>query len=221
MLGPVAIVDEWREIERRLPPGWAKAALLLRIPDHERLDRAAAVLGPLNAGRTPDGLRFDCARRGSGPLPELMARLLARLDAEGIHGELELVGVEQAPPEETRAPATDRLSLVERWDREVSGLPDDWSDVYGELRLTSSDYLERAALLVSPINPSRFDDRPGFRFRSARHFGYGASPGMVRRCLERLDGEGITGDVEILMSLADTQPVWTQGPVWYLDGRPV
>jgi hypothetical protein len=61
----------------------------------------------------------------------------------------------------------------------------------------------------------------GLRFRVARRFGYGASAGMVRRCLERLDREGITGRVRILRALSDSRPVATQGPVWYVGGKSV
>jgi len=59
------------------------------------------------------------------------------------------------------------------------------------------------------------------RFRCARAFGYGVSPEMAGRCLERCDEEGITGEVEILRALSDSYPVATQGPVWYVGGRAV
>jgi hypothetical protein len=41
----------------------------------------------------------------------------------------------------------------------------------------------------------------------------------VRRCLERLDAAGIPGRVRIVRALSDTQPVATQGPVWYVGGK--
>ena len=63
--------------------------------------------------------------------------------------------------------------------------------------------------------------KPGFRFRVARRFGYGVSAEMARRCLERLDEEGIRGVVRVLWALSDTEPVQTQGPVWYAEGRSV
>jgi hypothetical protein len=44
---------------------------------------------------------------------------------------------------------------------------------------------------------------------------------MVRRCLERLDAEPIPAEVRIVRALSDSHPVATQGPVWYLGGRPV
>jgi hypothetical protein len=214
----MGLVDQWRAIERTLPENWADARLFLHIGDRAQLDRAAALLGPLNAGRTSTGLLFYTARRGSGPLPDLMARLLGRLDAEKIAGEIALIGSGEAEPP---PPAVARRSLADTWDAEADALPPDWSDVYAELELTSTDYLDRAALLMSPVNPARYGGRPGFRFRCARLFGYGASPGMVRRCLERLDAEGISGQVRILRALADTKPVGTQGPVWYVGGRSV
>jgi hypothetical protein len=120
-------------------------------------------------------------------------------------------------------------------------LPDDWSDLYAEVELYSSDYLDRAALLLAPLNPARWKadaragparpesgfasgalgDELGYRFRVARRFGYGASPEMAKRCFERLDEDGIRGEARVLHALSDTRPVQTQGPVWYLGGRSV
>ncbi len=100
-------------------------------------------------------------------------------------------------------------------------MPPDWSDLYCELELTSSDYLQRGALLLAPINPARIAGKSMFRFRVAHRFGYGASEPMTRRCLARVDGEGITGRVSILRVLSDTHNVDTQGPVWYVEGKAV
>jgi hypothetical protein len=44
---------------------------------------------------------------------------------------------------------------------------------------------------------------------------------MTRRCLERLDQEGIRGELRILRVLSATEHVATQGPVWYAEGRAV
>jgi hypothetical protein len=147
----------------------------------------------------------------------MIRNLLSRIDAEGIRGELGLVRVDEAETtEEVETP-----TLVAAWDEGVAGLPPDWSDLYVELELVSSDWLERAALLLAPVNPARYGEAPGFRFRVARLFGYGASPEMTRRCLQRVDEEGIRGEPRILRVLSDTHPVATQGPVWYVEGRSV
>jgi hypothetical protein len=213
----VSLVQQWREIERSLPENWADSRLRLTVADAGDCDRAAALLAPANPGRRGKTIRFFTARRGLGLGPDRVRSLLKRLDDEGIAAELELVSVGE--PEEI--PPTARRTFADSWDAELAVLPDDWSDIYAEVELASTDYLDRAALLMAPVNPARYGGKPGFRFRCARTFGYGASPQMVRRCLERLDAEGIRGHVHVLRALSDTEPVYTQGPVWYVGGRSV
>ena len=217
MLRLVGLVDQWRAIEAELPPAWADARLRLTVANPADAERAAAFLGPANPGRHGNVISVFCARGGRGASPALVRRLLQRLDGEWIDAELELVAAAHAPP----AVAAARATLVDAWDAEVGALPADWSDLYAEVTLTSTDYLDRAALLLAPVNPARYGGETGFRFRCARSFGYGASAGMTRRCLERLDEEGIKGRVRILRALSDTRPVYTQGPVWYVGGKSV
>jgi hypothetical protein len=213
----VALLEQWREIEAQLPERWATARLSLTIEDEGDCDRAAALLGPANPGRRGKQIRFGFGHGGIGPSPHLVKRLLKRLDAERIAGELELLGADELP----EAPVPLRPSLAAAWEAELAKLPPDWSDLYCEVRLTSTDYLERAALLMAPLNPARYGGETGFRFRAARTFGYGASPEMTHRCLERLDEAGIPGTLGVLRVLADTHPNATQGPVWYVGGRSV
>jgi hypothetical protein len=213
----VSVVDQWREIVRELPDDWADARLRLTIEDEGDCDRAAALLGPVNPGRRGKVLRLFAARRGAGSSSALVERLLRRLDEERIQGTLELVGAGEAAPD----PVIHRQTLVDSWNTAAAALPPDWSDLYAEVELVSTDWLERAALLMAPVNPARYGGTPGFRFRVARRFGYGASAEMTRRCLERVDDEGIRGELRILRVLSDTDPVVTQGPVWYVEGRSV
>jgi hypothetical protein len=142
---------------------------------------------------------------------------LRRLDLEGIAGDLELVGLQEAAKAELHR----REPLRGQWERALAQLPSDWSDIYAEVRFDSTDYVERAALLLAPVNPSRYGGPAALRFRCAHHFGYGVSPEMAARSFERCDEEGITGEVEILHALSDTYPVGTQGPVWLVGGRSV
>jgi hypothetical protein len=218
MLRPVSLVDQWREMVAGLPGDWTDARLRLTIEDEGAASRAAALLAPLAPGRRGNVLRFYATRRGGGRTPALVERLLARLDEERIRGELELVGAGEAEP---APPVTHRPTLAGTWDASVAALPADWSDLYAEVELVSSDWLDRAALLMAPLNPARYGGVPGFRFRVARRFGYGTSPEMTRRCLERVDQEHIRGELRVLRVLSDTDPVHTQGPVWYVEGRSV
>jgi hypothetical protein len=213
----VKLVEQWRRIQDSLPADWRDARLALTVPDDARCDRAAALLGPAQPGRFGKTIRFFTGRRGAGVGPEAITRLLKRLDAEGISGTLDLVGSEEAPPE----PEISRASLAASWDAALEALPSDWSDLYVEVELRSGADFDRAALLAAPLNPLRTEQAPGFRFRCARSFGYGASPSMARRCLARLDDESIAGEVRILRALSDTHPAATQGPVWHLAGRTI
>jgi hypothetical protein len=190
---------------------------VLSVADDGRCDRAAALLGPANPGRLRSNILFTVGRRGGAVGPEATRRLLRRLDGEGVAGKLALVESESAP---TVASQT-RLGLGEAWERALASLPPDWSDLYAEVRLDSTDFVERAALLVAPVNPSRYGEAATLRFRCARRFGYGVSPEMAKRCLQRCDDEAITGEVEVLRALSDTHPVGTQGPVWLVGGKAV
>jgi hypothetical protein len=209
--------QQWDEIERGLPDQWADARLALTVPDAQQAVRATALLAPLGPGRSGETIRFTSARRGAGFGPEQVRKLLRKLDSERIKGTLELVSSEVAAPE----PEPPRETFVGQWEAALAELPADWSDLYAELELGSTDHLERAALLLAPLNPARFDGSPGFRFRVASRTGYGASAQMTRRCLERLDAAGITGRVRVLRVLSDTGHVDTQGPVWYVAGHAV
>jgi hypothetical protein len=74
---------------------------------------------------------------------------------------------------------------------------------------------------MAPLNPIQGAGSPRFRFRCAQTFGYGAAPGMVRRCLARADEQAIPGGVRVVRVLSDTQHVATQGPVWNIGGKAV
>jgi hypothetical protein len=231
----LTLARQWQALKETLPARWGELRLLVRVADETRVERANALLAPLTSSRSGNEIRF-AASRLSGPGENGVRRLLGRLDAEKIRGELMLVSAvevdrEPAPADTPEVPAAgivpDTLRrrmgdpLAPAWAAALEELPPDWSDIWAEVEITSSDLLERTALLMAPLNPTRDGERLVFRFRCARVFGYGAAPGMVRRCLERIDGEHIPGRFELLRALADTKPVYTQGPVWYVGGKAV
>ena len=213
----MTLAEQWNGIESRLDPRWNEARLALTIDDETQAERAAALLGPAAPGRSGATIRFNASRGSNGVGPEAVRRLLRRLDEEGIGGTLALASASDAAP----AVAIARGTLAADWDVALAQLPGDWSDLLCEVELTSSDHLDPGALLLGPVNPLATDDKLGFRFRVASTFGYGASAGMVRRCLSRLDEAVIPGTVRVLRVLSDTHPVGTQGPVWYVGGKAV
>ncbi len=214
----MSLAERWNAIEEGLDPRWHDARLVLTLDDEARVERALALLGPLGPGRSGLEIRFFVERSGGGVGPEALRRMLRRLERDGIDGTLALVSSDEAPAERV----VSRPSLAASWDAVVAVLPSDWSDLLCELELTSSDHVEPGALLTAPLNPFQSGvGKPGFQFRVAQTFGYGASPGMVRRCLARLDEAGIPGGVRVLRALSDTHPVGTQGPVWQVGGKMV
>jgi hypothetical protein len=211
------LVEQWRRLRSELPENWGEVTLDVSVPRAELRPRAAALLGPAGPGRYGDALRLSVYRAGGGIGPDQAEKLFGKLDEERIRATLSLVSVD----ERAEPPALVRGSLAEAWDAAEAALPTDWSDLLCELELTSSDHLDRGALLLAPLNPARDGKRIAFRFRVAQSFGYGASPQMTRRCLARLDEEGIPGRLTILRVLSDTDNVATQGPVWRVGGKAV
>ncbi len=211
------------EILDGLPREWAHARLELKVEEPENVGRAGLILAPATPGRSADGYALD-VYNGPAPVgasPELVRRVLARLDREGVRGRLVLTGSEEKPSSTTPDPAETRASLAAAWDAILATFPLDWSHCYAEVVLDSSDYIERAALLMAPANPAALGELTALRFRVASTLGYGVSAGMARRCLERLEAEGITGTLKVLRVVSDDHPAATQGPVWRIAGRSV
>ena len=208
----MSVAQQWNAIGSNLPEGWARASLRLELRDRDAADEAAALLGPASPYRTaPTVLQFAVALDGSAPSPDNIVRLLRRVPV----GTLSLSGSQAAPPaSESRGPTT----LTASWDAALATLPPDWSDLYAEFELSSTDYIEPASVLCIQMNPRRDGRRAALRFRSARVAGYGVSPEMARRCFERCERQGIHGTVTILRALSDSKHVATQGPVWVTSG---
>lgn len=220
----MALAERLNDILAGLPRGWERARVDVTVEEPEEADRAAIVLAPATPGRSGSTFHLHMASgtQRLAATPEMVRRVLQRLDTEGIRARIRLVGHEGAAAAAAApAPREPGRALAAQWDALVARLPTDWSDLYAELQLDSTDFLQRGALLLAPVNPARYGGPAGFRFRVATCRGYGVAAGMARRCLERLDEEGITGRLRPLRVLSDTHHAATQGPVWVVGGRSV
>jgi hypothetical protein len=217
----VRLVEQWSEIQAALPQGWQRTSVVLELADPQQADRAAVVLGPAAPWRVGSTFRLDVVRQAGavGADPGLVERTLARLDAEGIAGRLSPAGA--ADSTESVEQDAQARALALDWQELVDALPPDWSHALVRVHLDSSDYVDRAALLLAPANPRLVDGRSTLEIRVARRIGYGISAEMLRRCLERLDHESITGRLELVQAVSDAHPVSTQGPVFRVGGRSV
>lgn len=208
--------DQWQELETALPEGWTSARVSVAVAEDADADRVALILASLAPGRTGTSFRLQVspARNPEG--------IFRRLDRESIRGRVDLIGTD-AGPVETPAlePRHTQAQLASQWNELVGDLPPDWSEAYAEVELDSTDFLSRAALLLAPVNPSRYGGSAVLRFRSARQAGYGVAPEMAGRCFERADAERITGTVRVLRVVSHSSHVSTQGPVWRVGGRSV
>jgi hypothetical protein len=217
----VRLVEQWSEIQAALPQGWQRTSVVLELADPQQADRAAVVLGPAAPWRVGSSFRLDVVRQAGavGADPGLVERTLARLDAEGIAGRLSPAGA--ADSTESVEQDAQARALALDWQELVDALPPDWSHALVRVHLDSSDYVDRAALLLAPANPRLVDGRSTLEIRVARRIGYGISAEMLRRCFERLDHESITGRLELVQAVSDAHPVSTQGPVFRVGGRSV
>jgi hypothetical protein len=215
----VSLAGDWQSLQESLPDGWTRAELRLEAADSAITERAAKLLAPAQPFRaSPTRLRFASALDGTASSPDAVKRLLRLLDEDRVIARLELAGAAAvvAPARQEEIPL-----LADAWLSAAAMLPPDWSDLYAEVKFTSSDYIEPGAVLCTPLNPWRDGTRSAMRFRSARLAGYGASPKMVSRCFERCDEAELRGTVEILSVLSGTHLVATQGPTWFVAGRNV
>ena len=188
---PMRLVAQWRRIEAELPTGWSEARLRSPSP----LRRSSPGRPRCSVLRTPVDPATPCSSRrtggGTGVGPDAVGRLLERLDGERIAGTLTLRAASERAAAEPEAVTT----LAAAWETALATLPPDWSDLLGEVELVSTDYLQRAALLLSPLNPTRDPAKVAFRFRWPAGSATARRPQMVRRCLERVDEDGIRGRV--------------------------
>ena len=224
------LVDQWHSIEDSLPAGWEDVRLTLTTEQPGDLARAAQVLGSINVGKVGSALVFHVRRAGSAQAPQAARRLFQLLDEDRTWCHLEASDVEPAASSaegvaadehatDQAATSARRGSVAKSWDDALAPLPSDWTDLLCELEIESSAFLDRAALLCAPLNPTRDATRLAFAFRCSGRSGYGASAGMVRRCFERLDADGVGGSTRVLRVLSDTDNVDTQGPVWLVGGK--
>lgn len=214
----VKLAGQWETMQQGLPLTWSDVTIRITLEDTSDATRALALLTSAQPLVTDDGsIAIRVTRSGEGVSPQMARRALDRLDKKRIHAELTSGEAATAG----LRPVVPGVSLAASWDEALSKLPSDWSDLLGEVELNSSDWIDEGAVHLGPINPRRQGTTLIFQFRSSSKFGYGASIGMVRRCLERCDNAGMSGAVSVVRVLSDTHPVGTQGPVWQIAGKTV
>jgi hypothetical protein len=140
----MALADRVDEMLRGLPRGWERARIELSVEEEDEADRASLILAPATPGRS--GSTFTVyVHNGTqrlAPTPELVRRVVARLDTEGIRGRVRLAGHEDTTetPVQPESPV-ERGPLAGSWDALVRRLPPDYRPEWPRTR-SVEDVLE-------------------------------------------------------------------------------
>ena len=90
------------------------------------------------------------------------------------------------------------MSLAASFDEIVSSLPDDWTDLEFDLRIADRGRYVDAAVILAQINAQPYSRADwDWRINVAHRFGKAAAPESVGGILDKLDREGIAGEVQV------------------------
>ena len=90
------------------------------------------------------------------------------------------------------------MSLASDYQQVLESLPPDWTDLELDLRIDDLSQYVDTAVMVSQVNAQPYSESDWhWRFLIAHSFGHAAAPESVRGVLERLDDEGVTGELHV------------------------
>src|SRR6185436_20811791 len=112
-LGPMSLAEDFQQVLDTLPPDWTDLEVDLRIDDEGRYVDTAVALSQVNAqiyAEADRGWRLLVARSfGHAAAPETVKGVLAKLDGEGVRGEMAVREVREG-----------RAEVVPMWGRPES-----------------------------------------------------------------------------------------------------
>ena len=104
------------------------------------------------------------------------------------------------------------MALAAEFNEVIDALPDDWTDLEFDLRITDQDRYIEAATLLTQCNAQPYSKADWhWRVLVAHRFGHGAAPEAVHATLGLLDQNGIVGEFEVRQirsGRAETVQMW-------------
>lgn len=104
------------------------------------------------------------------------------------------------------------MPLAEDFERVVSALPPDWTDLQVDVRIFDEErYVEAATILVQVNAQPHSHSDWHWRLLVAHEFGHAAAPQSVRGTLRLLDEQGIAGELAVRESRSgrvEVVPMW-------------
>lgn len=90
------------------------------------------------------------------------------------------------------------MTLAAQYEQILEALPPDWTDLEVDMRIEDESRYVDAAVALSQVNAQPYS-RADWQWRLliAQSFGHAAAAETVRGVLEKLDGEGIGGELRL------------------------
>jgi hypothetical protein len=90
------------------------------------------------------------------------------------------------------------MALAQEFETVVETLPVDWTDLELDLRIADETRYVDAAVILSLVNAQPYSRADWhWRINVAHRFGHAAAAETVRGALNKLDREGITGELRV------------------------
>ena len=90
------------------------------------------------------------------------------------------------------------MGLADDFQQVLNALPPDWTDLEVDLRIGDEGRYVDAAVVLSQVNAQPYSQADwDWRLLVAQSFGHAAAAETVRGALEKLDAEGIAGEMQV------------------------
>jgi hypothetical protein len=90
------------------------------------------------------------------------------------------------------------VSLADDFQRVLDSLPPDWTDLELDLRIEDESRYVDTAVALSQVNAQPYSEADWhWRMLVAQSFGHAAAAETVKGVLEKLDGEGVAGEMQV------------------------
>lgn len=92
------------------------------------------------------------------------------------------------------------MSLAADFQQILETLPPDWTDLEVDVRIADASHYVDTAVALSQVNAQVYqhpDEGRQWRLLVAQSFGHAAAPESVKGVLEKLDAEGVAGELRV------------------------
>jgi hypothetical protein len=90
------------------------------------------------------------------------------------------------------------MGLADDFQQIVDSLPSDWTDLEVDLRIDDESQYVDAAVSLSQVNAQPYSEADwDWRLLVAKSFGHAAAAESVKGVLEKLDREGVSGELQV------------------------